>query len=90
MSLLLFFVDGVRQASVRKLTANFNINTDIRDIRGGGSPSDVTSVTADWSISHQGRGGRSEGGVRAIVIEIVVRTRNVEKNPLLAVLRYTM
>ena len=67
-------INGVGEgpSSIGNPTVNLNINTDIRDVSGGGGPSDVTSVTADWSVYQRGRGGRSEEGVRAVVMEIVV------------------
>ena len=71
---LFLVIDGVGEgrSSIGDPTVNLDINTDIRDISGGSGRSDVTSVTADWSVSQRGRGGRSEGGVRAVVMEMVV------------------
>ena len=71
---LFLIIDGVGEgrSSIGNLTVNLNVNTDIRDVSGGSGCSDVTSVIADWSVSQRGRGGRSEGGVRAVVMEMVV------------------
>ena len=89
---LLFIIDGVRESasSIWNPTINLNVYTDIRDVCGGGRTSDVTGITADWSIPHRGCGRWSEGGVRAVVMETGIWTRDVEENLLLAVVRQAM